>query len=179
MNVCAAERSPGALQREAERRTVLATKGHGEYQEVSGTDFIPAVTGSSHAVAHFYHNEFERCRILDKHLAVLAKKFFKTRFVKIHAPDATFFTERLNVQVLPCLIMFLKGNAYDRIVGFEEFGTRDDFDTGLLERRLLLAGVVEPPEEGEDEEDERAERATTVTRIRKGPQRSGDSDEDN
>lgn len=52
---------------------------------MSAGEFIPAVTGSSHAVCHFYHNEFERCRILDKHLALLAKKYFKTRFVKARA----------------------------------------------------------------------------------------------
>lgn len=80
--------------------------------------------------------------------------------------------------VLPCVVMFLKGNAYDRIVGFDEFGTRDDFDTAALERRLLLAGVVEPPERDEDEEAEAEERRGAVSRIRKLERGPGDEDSD-
>ena len=33
-------------QREAEKRSAMATKGHGDYQEVGEGDFLPAVTGS-------------------------------------------------------------------------------------------------------------------------------------
>ncbi len=167
-----------SAQREAEKRAAMATKGHGEYQEVSEGEFLPAVTGSSHVVVHFYHNEFERCRILDKHLTAVAKKYFRTRFVKVHAPDAPFFVTKLAVKVLPCVIMFLEGKAYDRIVGFDEFGTRDDFNTAMLEQRLLTAGVVAPPERGEDDSDDEEERRTALSRImRQGGRRDSD-DED-
>ena len=44
--------------------------------------------------------------------------------------------------------------AYDRIVGFDEFGARDDFNTALLEKRLLATGVVKAPEADEDAEQE-------------------------
>ena len=40
----------------------MSTKGHGSYEDVAEGEFIPAVTGSSHCVVHFYHHEFERCR---------------------------------------------------------------------------------------------------------------------
>ena len=126
-------------------------------------------------MVHFFHRDFERCRILDKHLALAARKFFRTRFVKIHAPDAPFFVAKLAVKVLPCVVMFLEGKAYDRIVGFEEFGQRDDFDTSLFEGRLLAAGVVAPPERGESDDEE--ERRDTC--IRAGGARSdGDEDSD-
>jgi len=168
---------PARPQREAEKRAALVTKGHGELQEVSEGDFLPAVTGSSHVVAHFFHADFERCRILDKHLAVAARKYFRTRFIKVSAPDTPFFVAKLAIKVLPCLVFFLEGKAYDRVVGFEEFGQRDDFDTSLLERRLLTAGAVMPPERSEEESDEERERAAAHTRIRQGGQRDSD-DED-
>ena len=44
--------------------------------------------------------------------------------------DAPFFTVKLNVKVLPCIVLFSKGVAVDRTVGFEEFGAKDDFSTG-------------------------------------------------
>lgn len=152
-------------QAEAEKRAQMATKGHGQYQEVSEAEFLPAVTGSSHCVCHFYHHEFERCRIVDKHLALVARKFFRTRFIKIHAPDAPFFVAKLSVKVLPCLIFFCDGKAYDRIVGFDEFGTRDDFDTALLEQRMLKAGVVMPPEKSEEDVDEQEELSAARARV--------------
>jgi hypothetical protein len=50
--------------------------------------------------------------------------------------------EKLAVKMLPCVICFVDAIAVDRIVGFEELGARDDFPTGLLEKRLERAGVL-------------------------------------
>ena len=58
----------------------------GAYEEVAEGDFLEAVTQAERAVCHFYHRDFERCRIMDKHLALLAPKHFDTRFVKLSAP---------------------------------------------------------------------------------------------
>ena len=43
--------------------------------------------------------------------------------------DAPFFTVKLNVKVLPCLIMFSGGVASDRVAGFDDFGAKDSFST--------------------------------------------------
>ena len=43
--------------------------------------------------------------------------------------DAPFFTVKLNVKVLPCLIMFSGGVAADRVAGFDDFGAKDSFTT--------------------------------------------------
>jgi hypothetical protein len=37
-------------------------------------------------VCHFFHKDLERCKIVDKHLALLAKKYMETRFIKLSAP---------------------------------------------------------------------------------------------
>lgn len=47
---------------------------------------MQVVTEEERCVCHFFHQDFERCRILDKHLAILAKKYFDTRFIKLSAP---------------------------------------------------------------------------------------------
>ena len=99
---------------------------------------------------------------------ILAKKYFDTKFIKIHAPDAPFFVDKLQIQVLPCIVFFRNGVAYARIVGFEELGARDDFPTAKLEGMLLAAGIIAPRERREDEsEDEEEvlarERAKRIT----------------
>jgi len=50
-----------------------------------------------------YYQEFERCRIVDKHMTILARKYFDTRFLKCHAPDLPFFVSKLNIQVAGAL----------------------------------------------------------------------------
>lgn len=58
----------------------------GAYEEISEGDFLEAVTKTERVVCHFFHREFERCRIMDKHLGELARKHFGTRFIKLSAP---------------------------------------------------------------------------------------------
>jgi len=49
--------------------------------------------------------------------------------------DAPFFTVKLNIKVLPCVIMFSTGVAVDRVAGFDDFGAKDDFstDSGIVQ----------------------------------------------
>lgn len=49
----------------------------------------------------------------------------------------------MKIQVLPCVVAFVKGAGVDRIIGFEGLGlTGDDFSIRDLELRLLKAGVL-------------------------------------
>ena len=74
------------LQREAEKRAEMKKKGHGTYDQIEEGDFLEVVTKTDIVVVHFFHKEFERCKIVDKHLKILAQKYFDTKFVKLSAP---------------------------------------------------------------------------------------------
>lgn len=74
------------LQAEREKRVVMQRKGHGEVQEITEGEFLEIVTKTEMVVCHFFHKDFERCKIMDKHLNVLAKRYFSTRFIKLSAP---------------------------------------------------------------------------------------------
>lgn len=76
--------------------------------------------------------------------------------------DAPFFTVKLQVKLLPCLVIFKNGIAVDRIAGFDELGSRDDFQTAVLENRLLKSGVISVPVKQDDSDDELPERARNV-----------------
>lgn len=47
-------------------------KGFGEYREIVEEEFLPSVTKNEYSVVHFYHRDFERCKIMDKHLLAIA-----------------------------------------------------------------------------------------------------------
>lgn len=53
------------LKQAYETRQQLLAKGHGEYQEITQDAFLAEVTSSARVAVHFYHNDFERCKIVD------------------------------------------------------------------------------------------------------------------
>ena len=116
-------------------------KGHGVYTEITEEEFLPAITKTKFCVLHFYHNDFERCKIVDHHLKQIASKHLEARFMTINAEKCPFFVAKLQIQVLPTIVCFMDGVSLDRIVGFEELGGKDEFPTLLLARRLVNAGV--------------------------------------
>nr|XP_033514175.1 thioredoxin domain-containing protein PLP3B-like isoform X2 [Nicotiana tomentosiformis] len=95
-----------ALKKEAEKRQALKTQGHGEYREISEGDFLGEVTGCEKVICHFYHREFYRCKIMDKHLKSLAPRHVDTKFLKLDAENAPFFVTKLGIKTLPCVIFF-------------------------------------------------------------------------
>jgi hypothetical protein len=84
---------------------------------------------------------YNRSKILDMHLARLAPNHVESRFVKINAEKAKFFTEKLGVRVLPTLVFFDDGKATDRMEGLEGLGG-DDFKTRKLEERIGMTGAI-------------------------------------
>lgn len=62
----------------------------------------------------------------------------------MNVENAPFLVTKLNVKVLPCVVVFVDGVSSDRIVGFEGLGyTADTFTTKDLEARLLQSGVIQ------------------------------------
>ncbi|KAL6566233.1 Thioredoxin domain-containing protein plp3b [Orobanche gracilis] len=141
-----------SLKKEAEKRQKLKKQGHGEYREITEADFLSEVTSSENMICHFHHREFYRCMIMDKHLKSLAPRHLKTKFIKVDAENAPFFVSKLAIKTLPCVILFRKGVATDRVVGFQDLGAKDDFTTRTLENLLLKKGIIDSKweEEGDD-----------------------------
>jgi hypothetical protein len=69
----------------------------------------------------------------------------------MNVENAPFLVTKLKIQVLPCVVAFVKGVSVDRIVGFEGLGyTQDNFTTKDLEARLLGSGVIQRAKTTED-----------------------------
>ncbi|CAO2144702.1 unnamed protein product [Urochloa humidicola] len=163
-----------ALKKEAEKREVLKRQGHGEYREITEGDFLGEVTGSEKVICHFYHREFYRCKIMDKHLKALAPVYVGTKFVKLDAENAPFFVSKLAIKQLPCVILFKKGIAVDRLIGFQDLGSKDDFSTSKLENVLKMKGIID--EKKKDDDDENDESESKNRRVRSSTAQDSDSD---
>ncbi|KNA23678.1 hypothetical protein SOVF_022690 [Spinacia oleracea] len=124
------------MKKMAEKRSRWISLGHGDYSEIpSEKEFFSVVKASDRVVCHFYRENWP-CKVMDKHLSVLAKQHIETRFVKIQAEKSPFLAEKLKIVVLPTLAVIKNAKVENYMVGFDELGGRDDFSTEELEERL-------------------------------------------
>ncbi|KIM21817.1 hypothetical protein M408DRAFT_333249 [Serendipita vermifera MAFF 305830] len=131
------------LKRQAEHSRDLREIDHGKYTEIfDEPEVIRTSANEKRCVIHFYHRNFTRCKIMDKHLEEIAPKYYHTRFFRVFVENVPWLVEKLGVKVLPCVIVFVDGVTKDRIIGFEELGNADDFATSALEMRLKVSGVI-------------------------------------
>lgn len=136
------ERRLQQMKKMAEKRRQWVALGHGEYSEIQAEkEFFSVVKASDRVVCHFYRENWP-CKVMDKHLSILAKQHIETRFVKINAEKSPFLTEKLKIVVLPTLALIKKAKVDDYVVGFDELGGTDDFGTEELEDRLAKAQVI-------------------------------------
>ncbi|RZC45178.1 hypothetical protein C5167_038132 [Papaver somniferum] len=136
------ERRLQQMKKMAEKRNRWISLGHGEYSEIqSEKDFFTVVKASERVVCHFYRENWP-CKVIDKHMAILAKKHIETRFVKINAEKSPFLAEKLKIIVLPTLALIKNTKVDDYVVGFDELGGTDDFSTEELEERIARSQVI-------------------------------------
>jgi len=120
------------------------TAKYGDYRDIEESEFLDTLLKNKKVVCHFYHPEFEKCKVMDKHLRQIAYDHPETLFVKINAEKAPFFSVKLNIKVLPTVIFSNEGKAFERIVGFEGLDGVEDFKTLSLIRKLVLNKMIQP-----------------------------------
>lgn len=151
------QRRQQALKKASIQKQEWLAAGHGQYSEIANEkDFFDECKKNKKVVCHFYRDSTFRCKIVDKHLAILAPKYLETKFIKINAEKCPFLIERLRIVVLPTLCVAKDGKTTDYIVGFDDLGGKDDFPTEMLEWRLGTADIINyqgdlltPPVSGE------------------------------
>jgi len=132
-----------AMQKAHAAKQEFLLKGHGGYKELpSEKDFFDTIKNDKKAVIHFYRPTTQRCEIFDKHLELLAPKHLETRFVKLNAEKAPFLCERLQIRVIPTLLLIVDGKTQEKVVGFDQLGGHDEFSTEMLEWRLGVAKAI-------------------------------------
>lgn len=145
-----------AIQAKAAEHKAL---GHGDVRTITQDEFLPECTGKSEFVAvHFFHKEFERCKIMDHHLKIVAAQHLGCKFLRLDAEKSPFFVHKLQIKMLPALIVFQEGQALDRLHGFEGLAVDpsepDKWHTGRLMQWISTTGAIKytvPTEEIKEE----------------------------
>ncbi|PAV20931.1 gtpase inhibitor [Pyrrhoderma noxium] len=134
------------LKQEMNKLKDMREKEHGQLTEIlDEKEAIRISANEKRCVIHFYHRDFKRCDIMNKHLEEIALKYISTRFLKVFVENVPWLVEKLQVKVLPCVFCFIDGVTKDRLIGFEDLGNSDGFETAALELRLQMCGVIDKP----------------------------------
>lgn len=126
-------------------------------------------------IVHFYRGVTPRCEIVDAHFERLAPLHLETRFVKINVEKNPFLAERLNIIVLPTIVLIKNGKTEHSIRGFDEFGGTDDFSTDDVAYVLSTHGVLNYDGDRSEEVAKRSQRRG-LNSIRMNHIRSSDYD---
>jgi len=117
---------------------------HGQYTELADEkEFFKMTKKSRDFVCHFYGVDNKQCRIVDRHLEILAPKHMEARFCKMDSANAPFLTRRLLMQQLPTILLVKDAKIRDFIVGLSELGKRRGFATERMELRIAQTGIIE------------------------------------
>merc|ERR1719266_2188055 len=169
-----------AMKKANQQKEEYLKQGHGEYSEIpEEKEFFTVTKNSDQVVCHFYRDETFRCKILDKHLNVLAKRHIETKFCKINAEKCPFLCDRLKIKVIPTVLCIKNQQTTAQIVGFGDLGNTDEFTTEMLEWRLAHAEVLNysgdlntPPDQAE-----RKKKTNFVGKKLKGKGKRNDDDD--
>mmetsp|Transcript_14164 Transcript_14164/g.30540 ORF Transcript_14164/g.30540 Transcript_14164/m.30540 type:complete len:349 (+) Transcript_14164:234-1280(+) len=147
------------LKQQQSQRAQNISLGHGSLRTISQDEFLPECTGSSRYVCvHFFHDDFERCKIMDFHLKIIARDHMEAKFLRIDAAKSPFFVHKLRVKTLPALFVFDNGKEIGQLTGFEGLAKDskkpDEWQTGRLKEWISSTGAIQyerPSEEMEEE----------------------------
>lgn len=97
-------------------------------------------------VVCFFLPLFERCVLMRKRLGALAGRYPLVSFFEIDATKAPFLVTKLQVKVLPVVVVYAAdGSVMDRWVGFERLDPNPEgtlFREAALEEALQALGVI-------------------------------------
>lgn len=93
------EISEKQYEKEKKDEETLKLKPYGQYKEIVESDFLDTMLKNNQVICHFYSPDFERCKIVDKHLYIIAQQHAESFFVKINATKTPFFTDKLGIKV--------------------------------------------------------------------------------
>ena len=135
-----------AMRAQQTARAENLAKGHGQYRYISQDEFLTEVTGSEWVALHFFHKEFERCKIMHHHLELIAPLHIECKFLNIDAEKTPFFVQKLQVQTLPTLVIFKDGVVQSRLTGFQELSIDpsepDKWHTSKLQAWIASTGAI-------------------------------------
>eukprot|EP00756_Hemistasia_phaeocysticola_P048143 Hpha_TRINITY_DN22583_c0_g1::TRINITY_DN22583_c0_g1_i1::g.185003::m.185003 len=137
------DRRRAQLKKMASQKDKWLKKGHGVVQEVTTPEqFFAFAKDHERCVIHFYRESNAHCAVADEHLRKIAPKNWETLFARVDAEKVAGLAEKFNIFMLPTIMLIEGGKTHHSIIGFDEFGGKDNFPTSRMEEVLAHYGMI-------------------------------------
>ena len=135
------------LKQQQSQHATNMSLGHGSLRTIKESEFLSECTGSSkYVIVHYFNDEFERCKIMDFHLKIIAEAHVEAKFLRMDASKAPFFVAKFQVRTLPSLFIYEEGKEIGRLTGFDGLALNpkkpDEWHTGRLQEWLSETGAI-------------------------------------
>ncbi|XP_077338736.1 phosducin-like protein 3 [Lithobates pipiens] len=163
-------------QRLAQWQATQIKNKFGEVMEISGQDYVQEITNAGKdlwVLLHLYKQGIPLCSLINQHLAVLARKFKDTKFVKA---ISTTCIPNYPDKNLPTIFVYRGGEIRAQFIGPLVFGgmnlTQDELEWKLSESGAIKTDLEENPRQ------QIQDQLMTSIRSAVSTNKNNDSDED-
>ncbi|KAJ2761595.1 phosducin [Coemansia sp. BCRC 34490] len=130
-------------QRLAEMQAQLDKEKFGELTQISEPDYKKEVTLASKEswiVVHLFRDSIPECKLMNRHLSLLAQQYRSTKFVKIISVECIHNYPDAN---LPTLLIYGEGDMRSQLVRLDRFGGMRTKKKDI-ENYLKDVGAIDP-----------------------------------
>jgi hypothetical protein len=116
------------------------------YDASGDADILAWTTSSSEkngiVIVHFYHPDYSTSKVVDEHLANLAKRFPRVKCCRVSVLSCPFLVAKFKIQMLPYIAIFKNGFKVDQVIGFDELGGSTNFGLETFIERINKSFVL-------------------------------------
>ena len=126
------------MRKEAEQKVMWKRNGHGSMQHITEKEFFARAKSCERMVAIMYRAGSSRyADDLVAHISRVAERHLETLFVTLDAEKSMFLCTKLQIRILPSLIL-VKDSEIDRLLlGLDQISSTGKFSTKGIEKRLF------------------------------------------
>jgi len=125
------------------RRSKWLQNNHGRFHELQDQkDFFANVKSTKHVICLFYSKTSHWTKPLQEHLTLIAQKHLECKFLQIEAANAPFLIERLQIWMMPTLVLAKDNKVSTQLRGLDWVAPNGKIDTLALEQKLFDYGFL-------------------------------------
>jgi len=132
------------LKKKQMQRSKWLQNNHGRIHEIiDQKQFFENVKSTKHVICLFYSKTSKWSHILQEHLTLIAQKHLECKFIQIESQHAPFLIERLNIWMMPTLVLAKNNKVSTQLRGLDWVAPNGKIQTVALEQKLFEYGFLE------------------------------------
>eukprot|EP01083_Nonionella_stella_P064010 166456_1 len=132
------------MKKKQEQRSKWLANNHGVIHEIiDQKQFFENVKSTKHVICLFYSKTSKWSNVFQEHLTLIARKHLECKFIQIESTHAPFLIERLNIWMMPTLVLAKNNKVSTQLRGLDWVAPHGKIHTVQLEQKLFEYGFLE------------------------------------